>query len=135
MYSVPVRANAVFCHWAIVVSVLAAACKLTTTPLLHTRGPVSVDLRIDGFDYFSKNIAGFEEASVLFTLDADLRNVWTWNTQQLYVALVAQYNSTAQSEMIIWDRIITNKNQARIFVEKQGCKYPISDQAVGMRYV
>lgn len=134
MYSVPVRANAVFCHWAIVVSVLVLGCKLTSTTYFAARGPISVHLRIDEVQFLMRHMAGYDEASIYFTLDADLRNVWTWNTQELYVGVVAAYNSTTVNDMIIWDRLITNKNQARLYVERQPCKYPIQDMGTGLRY-
>jgi len=52
-----------------------------------------------------------EYAHVRFDLDADLSSLFTWNTKQLFVYVMASYPSSdkaggASSEAVIWDAIV-----------------------------
>ena len=54
-----------------------------------------------------------EYASIRFDLDADLSSLFTWNTKQLFVYVMATYPSSSKevgaessSEAVIWDMII-----------------------------
>jgi signal peptidase complex subunit 3 len=55
-----------------------------------------------------------EYAVIKFSLDADLSDLFTWNTKQVFVYVTAEWptaagasNTTAVNQAVIWDQIIT----------------------------
>ena len=60
--------------------------------------------------YYSKKKE--EYAVIKFSLEADLSDLFTWNTKQLFVYVTAEWpgpnNDT--NEAVVWDSIITSPN-------------------------
>lgn len=53
-----------------------------------------------------------EYAIIKFSLDADLSDLFTWNTKQVFVYVTAEWpqaaGQNATNQAVIWDQIITN---------------------------
>ena len=61
-------------------------------------------------------------------LHADLRPEFNWNTKQLYVYVTAEY-ATATSphnEMVIWNRIIQDREDAKLDIRRLPKMYPFT---------
>eukprot|EP00446_Apocalathium_sp_SHHI-4_P004983 CAMPEP_0177184778 /NCGR_PEP_ID=MMETSP0367-20130122/17743_1 /TAXON_ID=447022 ORGANISM="Scrippsiella hangoei-like, Strain SHHI-4" /NCGR_SAMPLE_ID=MMETSP0367 /ASSEMBLY_ACC=CAM_ASM_000362 /LENGTH=193 /DNA_ID=CAMNT_0018631925 /DNA_START=161 /DNA_END=739 /DNA_ORIENTATION=- len=70
-----------------------------------------------------------DQCTLSFDLSHDLSTEFHWNTNQLFVYLVASYNETSnkRNEVTIWDNIITKKADAK-FSGKLLVEYPLRDQ-------
>ncbi|KAJ7029212.1 signal peptidase subunit [Mycena alexandri] len=72
----------------------------------------------------------YEHAVVNFEIDADLSPLFNWNTKQLFLYLDAEYTNAkgVQNSVVIWDRIVRRKTDAKIHVEgKREQKYAFKD--------
>lgn len=75
-----------------------------------------------------------ENARFKFDLDADLSPLFNWNTKQVFVYLTAEYNTTSKktgtensNSVVIWDKIIKNKNEVHLKLRSQPSKYSVYD--------
>lgn len=68
-------------------------------------------------------------------LDADLRPAFHWNLKQLFVYVVAEYESKKNklNQVVIWDAIIESVDDAHIQFKKQSVKYALIDQGSELR--
>ena len=70
-------------------------------------------------------------------LHADLRPEFSWNTKQLYVYVTAEFatEKSPYNEMVIWNRIIEKREDAKLDIRKLQKMYPfvLSDQEEGLR--
>lgn len=50
---------------------------------------------------------------------ADLTPLFNWNTKQLFLYLQAEYNDAkgTKNEVVIWDRIVRNKEDANLAIQ------------------
>ena len=66
------------------------------------------------------------QAQLNIELHADLRPEFNWNTKQLYVYVAAEYatETSPQNEMVIWNRIIENRADAKLDIRKLPKMYP-----------
>ena len=58
-----------------------------------------------------RNHRGIDQAVMSFDLNADLRPAFHWNLKQLFVYVVAEYETSANplNQVIIWDRIVKSQ--------------------------
>merc|ERR1719498_1112602 len=70
-----------------------------------------------------------DEMSLSFDLNANLTSEFHWNMNQLFVYIVASYNSTSnvRNEVTIWDDIVTSVDEA-YKVGEQMVEYNLRDQ-------
>ncbi|KAJ6470618.1 signal peptidase 22kDa subunit [Mycena vitilis] len=70
----------------------------------------------------------YEHASVTFEIDADLSPLFNWNTKQLFLYLDVEYQNAkgVQNAVVIWDRIVRRKADAKIHVAAKQ-KYAFKD--------
>lgn len=74
-------------------------------------------------------------ADLRFDLSIDFSPVFHWNTKQIYLYLVLEYQTEThqRNEMIIWDKIIQSpdltgyKEGAKFQTKNARNKYPITD--------
>ncbi|KAI9670832.1 MAG: hypothetical protein M1829_004721 [Trizodia sp. TS-e1964] len=128
MYSTLVRAQNVFGFFTTVAFVVCALIALTS--FLTPQSPsASIDIRnvqvIKGRpQYYSQKKE--EYAQIKFDLDADLSSLFTWNTKQVFVWVLATYPSTSPlepaSQAVIWDRIISGTPPPPPPLSKTGSK-------------
>ncbi|KZW01942.1 signal peptidase 22 kDa subunit [Exidia glandulosa HHB12029] len=64
-----------------------------------------------------------------FDYSGDLRPLFDWNTKQVFLYLVADYTNSqgVHNEVVIWDRIVRRKEDARLRIADQNNKYPFKD--------
>lgn len=62
-----------------------------------------------------------------FNIKADLRDVFTWNVKQIFVYVTFVPTNQEKPEIIIWDRIISSKKDAKLALYKIPSKYRIED--------
>lgn len=70
-------------------------------------------------------------------LHADLRPEFSWNTKQLYVYVTAEFatEKSPLNEMVIWNRIIEKRDDAKLDIRKLQKMYPfvLTDQEKTLR--
>lgn len=77
----------------------------------------------DKRDYYDRKPR--EWTNLRFDLEADLRPLFTYNTKQVFVFLVANYSTPTfpNNEVVIWDRIIRKSKDAKINLSGARNKY------------
>ncbi|KAJ1549166.1 Signal peptidase complex subunit [Nowakowskiella sp. JEL0078] len=133
MFSITNRANAVF-TLAITVSMVVLAITSSVLPIVSFVSPIAlekphfvankilVQYESNPYQYGKKQVARFS-----FNLDADLSPLYTWNTKQLFVFVVAEYETkTHKNQITLWDDRITTKKGCRINLINQPIEYPFT---------
>merc|ERR1719424_2162262 len=71
-----------------------------------------------------------DQSTLSFDLNHDLTSEFHWNMNQLFVYLVASYNSTSnvRNEVTLWDRIVSNEEEAMLTARQLMVEYPMRDQ-------
>ncbi|KAJ1835106.1 Signal peptidase complex subunit [Coemansia sp. RSA 2711] len=109
-----------------------------TTPLIPSAPTHEVTLHnvqtttgrlVDPFDRTSRSA---EYARLTFDVDADLTSMFNWNTKLLFAYITADYNAPGfeTNRVVIWDRIIRNKRQAKLRLRKHHNKYSLRNYAL-----
>ncbi|CAM0140187.1 Signal peptidase complex subunit 3 [Umbelopsis sp. WA50703] len=82
-----------------------------------------------GPDYFDYGRKTSEFGMIKFDLDADLSDLFNWNTKQLFVSVVAEYETKThnKNQVVIWDKIIRNKESAKLSLRNVPNKYALID--------
>eukprot|EP00889_Picochlorum_renovo_P003284 jgi/Picre1/30314/NNA_005678.t1 len=118
------------------VTVLAIMASLASVTDLFHPSKATVDLDVKGVDalYAEK---GVDKALLNIEMHADLRSEFSWNTKQLYVYVLAEFatEESPYNEMVIWNRIIQSKANAKLDIRKLQKMYPfvLSDQGKSLR--
>ncbi|KAI8970943.1 signal peptidase 22kDa subunit [Pilobolus umbonatus] len=70
-----------------------------------------------------------EFARMTFDIDADFTPLFNWNTKQIFVSAVAEYESDDynRNSIVVWDKIITSKDKAYLKLKDVGNKYTLID--------
>ncbi|CEI89945.1 hypothetical protein RMCBS344292_04281 [Rhizopus microsporus] len=70
-----------------------------------------------------------EFARLSFDIDADFSELFNWNTKQIFVTVVADYETDKykRNSVVLWDRIITQKEKANLKLKNVGNKYAMVD--------
>merc|ERR1719424_1983986 len=76
-----------------------------------------------------------DQSTLSFDLNHNFTSEFHWNMNQLFVYLVASYNTTSnvRNEVTIWDRIITNAEEAQMVARKLAVEYPLRDMKRELR--
>merc|ERR1740117_1150263 len=82
-----------------------------------------------------RNHGGVDRAFIYFDISADLETVFNWNVKQLFLFVVAEYESTTNkvNQVVIWDKIITEKENAKLELTNVPNKYYLTDQRDELR--
>jgi signal peptidase complex subunit 3 len=87
-----------------------------------------------------KNVRfGWDEARIMFDLDADLNGVYNWNVKLLFVYLELKYEAPGypNNEVIIWDKIIErdqfNPETAKLELKTEKAKYIMRTRSHDLR--
>ncbi|KAI8324685.1 signal peptidase 22 kDa subunit [Martensiomyces pterosporus] len=108
-----------------------------TTPLIPSTPTLDVSLHnvqttkgrmVEQYDRTSRKS---EYARLTFDVDADLSSMFNWNTKLLFTYITADFKSEdfGTNRVVIWDRIIRNKRQAKLRLRKHHNKYPLRNFA------
>ncbi|RLN87479.1 hypothetical protein BBJ28_00016568 [Nothophytophthora sp. Chile5] len=144
MYSVWTRANAVFFTSLMT---LAVMCMLTSfSTYLHEPQPVVRQLELHTLHSLRNYRDKADRATLSFDLDAahshashapsncgdsDLSSVFNWNVKQLFVYVLAEFESASntRNQVVVWDKIVPTKEAARsLKFQDEGVKYFLADQ-------
>lgn len=132
MQNVMVRLNAVIFFALTVLLVLAVLGWFSS--YMHVGDPKVKMIRLDEV-YKMYNFSGQDKAFLKFHLSADLRPAFHWNIKQLYVFVVAEWETDTHhlNQVIIWDRIIESKEDAVIKLKQEKLKYFLLAQGPDLR--
>jgi len=130
MHSILTRLNQVFMFALTTLAVIALIANVTAR--FHTPEP---QVNISFSNIILTPSKNSDEAFVRFDLDANLTSLFTWNTKQLVIAVVADYKTekNRRNEVVIWDDIITSKQKALISARDIYSEYRFRDQGFGLR--
>ena len=98
----------------------------------HVSNP-TVDAKVVTLERFTRIDANDEAYRLL--LDADLRSCFSWNTKQIFLSIVAEYESpyASRSEVSVWDRIVERKETALPQIPVVRNKYKMTDRGANLR--
>ena len=85
-----------------------------------------------------KSHGGVDRALLSFDIDADMNPAFHWNVKQIFVYVVASYETESKiiNDVVIWDKIIENIDTVEtkhIREENVFVKYALVDQGKGLR--
>ena len=120
------------------VSTLAVLCLLASiTDEFHRSEPVA-DVRVLEIERFAR-VGRNDEAYLVFSVDADLRSCFSWNTKQLFVSVQVEYaidhpeKGRLTNVVSIWDRVVESKEKAVLRVPRARNKYKLKDRGHHLR--
>ncbi|EMG46067.1 SPC3 Signal peptidase complex subunit 3 [Candida maltosa Xu316] len=100
---------------------------LDTTSISNIKPTASIK---KSFQYGSLNRNPKENAKIQFDLHTDLTPLFNWNTKQIFVYLTAEYPGKSEgssNKVTFWDKIITDKQNAKLDLINQRGKYSVWD--------
>jgi len=124
------RGNTIFCTFVTVMGTMAGLNYGTSyLPSFKpvTTGSINVakvhDLTLNTY-------LNMDQSILSFNLNHDLTKEFHWNMNQLFVYLVAEYNSTSnvRNQVTVWDRIVSNADEAALAAKQLMIEYPMRDQ-------
>ena len=122
------------------VTTLAVLCLLASiTDEFHRSDPVA-DVRVLEIERFA-SVGRNDEAYLVFSVDADLRSCFSWNTKQLFVSVQVEYEidhprkGRLTNVVSIWDRVVESKKNAVLSVPRARNKYKLKDRGHHLRGV
>eukprot|EP00897_Mesotaenium_endlicherianum_P000765 jgi/Mesen1/1068/ME000123S00235 len=136
MHSFLFRANALLTFAITVLAVLSALASFTD--FFHAANP-KLDVNIRSIEIFRRRplepLAGNDEVWLVLNITADLRDVFTWNTKQLFVFICAEYGTKKNelNQISLWDRIIEREEDAVFSLPFERNKYGLIDQGNNLR--
>lgn len=132
MQNIWVRLNAVVFFALTVLLCLATLCAFST--LLHKGEPLVTELKVSEIQSLQP-YGGVDRALFKFNLKADLRPAFHWNIKQLFVFVVAEYESPTKpiNQVIVWDKIVKSPAEANINRRGEQCRYALASQGAELR--
>mmetsp|Transcript_21391 Transcript_21391/g.32715 ORF Transcript_21391/g.32715 Transcript_21391/m.32715 type:complete len:171 (+) Transcript_21391:170-682(+) len=133
MHTVWVRLNAVVFFGLSVIlslSLLAALSKIG-----HSQIPDIKELKLNTLRSL-KSHGGVDRALLSFDLDVDFRPAFHWNIKQLFVYVVATYESETNpsNQVVVWDKIVEATDPIKVVKERNiFIKYALVDQGHELR--
>ena len=84
----------------------------------------------------SRNHGGVDRAFLYFDVKADLTTVFNWNVKQLFLFVVCEYETRTNTlnQVVIWDKIVTEEENAKFDLTGVPNKYYLTDHADELRY-
>ncbi|KAJ8614245.1 hypothetical protein CTAYLR_001188 [Chrysophaeum taylorii] len=138
MHTYWVRLNAVFFYGLNVLLGLAVMTWLSCLQQDLGFGdyPQPVIHKIKMNDLLSlRSHGGVDRALLSFDLAADLRPAFHWNLKQLFVFVLAEYESESNklNQVILWDKIVETEEDAQMATDNAYIKYALVDQGNELR--
>ncbi|KAI8971966.1 signal peptidase 22kDa subunit [Mycotypha africana] len=139
MYNLQQRANNVFSFaitvGGVVLAVIAIISAITGYESANHRllkvdaANLKVVTRRYGPDDTDYRSSKSEFARLSFDIDADFTPVFNWNTKQIFVTVVAEYEKKnfGRNHVVLWDKIITSKDKAHLKLRNVRNKYAMID--------
>ncbi|PXF47607.1 Signal peptidase complex subunit 3 [Gracilariopsis chorda] len=135
MHAIGPRVNVFFTHLMTMTFVLVAIGSSFSYMQLRKSSPI-VDLRMSEMSFLRQlQREKCDQAYIKFDLDADFRKMWSWNINHMYVYVVAEYQSSThtRNEVVVWDSILSGRQDALIARKGQYNKYSLKDHGYGLR--
>ncbi|EAU85515.2 hypothetical protein CC1G_06416 [Coprinopsis cinerea okayama7 len=102
---------------------MALLAAIAVSSLLFTAQPTGGNVNIASIQVYPGQTRRYatkrqDLAFVDFNITADLTPLFNWNTKQIFLYLQAEYNTRkgVKNEVVIWDRIVRSKDQAKVNV-------------------
>lgn len=134
LHSVWARANAVFFFYVSGLAIIAGGCSLMFFVHESNCEVALTNVDCQRMRYVQKGIKSGEQAFLTFDMEADLTSEWNWDVKQLFLFVVARFETEGKSgsepqirETVIWDAIIQHEEDSVFRLRKQKAKYPIVD--------
>lgn len=135
MHALWPRVNMFSTHLMGMLCALVAAGSVTSYARLYGAAP-AVSLALAADPALSR-LPGerCDQATLRFDLHADLRPLWSWNVNHMYVSVVAGYESKShvRNEVVVWDYIVSGREEAELKKSRQMNKYRLKDHGYGLR--
>jgi len=131
MYSCFQRINAISAFATSVLLCLLVALSATTFIIPANFEKASLKINslnvVNGRSAYERREQPF--ASVRFDLKVDLQPLFNWNTKQVFVYFVAEYSTGnyPENQVVLWDRIIRRRSDARINIADAKNKYAFTE--------
>lgn len=135
MHAVGPRTNVFFTHLMTMAFTLVALGSTYSYLQLRASKP-TVDLHVSELSFVrALKKERCDQAYVKFDLDADFTQMWTWNIHHMYVYVVAEYQTEThrRNEVVIWDAILSGKENGMIKGKGRYNKYSLKDHGYGLR--
>jgi len=137
MHTVWVRLNAVVFFGLTVLLGLSCLAAFSKIGHSYIHQPIIHKLELNTLRSL-KSHGGVDRALLSFDIDADMNPAFHWNVKQLFVYIVASYEtpSKAINDVVIWDKIIENIDTVEnkhIKQENVFVKYALVDQGNELR--
>eukprot|EP00020_Sapocribrum_chincoteaguense_P001429 CAMPEP_0170747852 /NCGR_PEP_ID=MMETSP0437-20130122/9542_1 /TAXON_ID=0 /ORGANISM="Sexangularia sp." /LENGTH=183 /DNA_ID=CAMNT_0011086655 /DNA_START=84 /DNA_END=635 /DNA_ORIENTATION=+ len=133
LHTVGNRANAIGC-FALMLIFLCALANSATRPLLH--GSPSISLSFGRLEKLQRHFSSQDDVAIVtFNANVDLRPAWHWNTNIIFVYLVAEYtsNKNIKNQLVLYDRIVRSEDEATFRLDNAYAEYPLVDQGLHLR--
>ncbi|KAG9050757.1 hypothetical protein FS837_002701 [Tulasnella sp. UAMH 9824] len=142
MHSVYQRINNLSAFLSTCLFTLAALITATTFILQPTSEVVSKgnSLSVEHGLITSRRVGYYgrvhDTVDLNFNITADLSPIFHWNAKQLFVYITADYDHSSEAKggrkiidnrVVVWDRIIRDKESAKLNLVNQRPKYPLRD--------
>eukprot|EP00741_Cyanophora_paradoxa_P016356 tig00020912_g15792.t1 len=135
------RVNAILTFAVSCLSVMLLFCSLSTrfipsNPQLHALSANVAQLRRGvSMTPHSHSQQSNDQAVLIFNVSADLSSLFNWNVKQLFIYITAEYSTETHpsNQVVLWDRIITKQEQAKLRLTNEPNKYILVDQGFGLR--
>ena len=133
MLSLWVRGNAVVFFGIANLMMLCVAMGYSTYLHQNAPGYGASDLAVELKGL--RNFRDVDRAIVTFNTSFDLSSVYNWNVKQIFVFLVAEYESPSnrRNEVVVWDHVAQTPRDAVVAAQAQYNKYSLLDQFAELR--
>ncbi|KAG2220024.1 hypothetical protein INT45_012200 [Circinella minor] len=138
MYNLQQRANVLFSFAITAIGTILAL--VATISSISGYPCIESDIKVDsntlrvvsrryGPDYYDYGTPKSHFARLAFDLDADFTPIFNWNTKQVFVTVIAEYESKThdRNSVVLWDTIIKSKEEANLNLRNIANKYALVD--------
>jgi len=139
MHTVLSRLNVVFAYCLSVLAAVTFGCFISTYLVLPFHDP---NIDYDVSRQVVKNVRDFtavraknDMGFLKFNLKTDLQPLFNWNVKQLFLYLVAEYETKNNqlNQVVLWDKIIRRGENAYLDLHEMNCKYYFFDDGAGLK--
>ncbi|KAF8504104.1 signal peptidase 22kDa subunit [Gautieria morchelliformis] len=130
MHSIYQRINGISALLSSCLLALLAAIALSSLAIQATRPSAAASLSAVSLKVYKEQAERFrgkrqELAFYTFDYEADLTPLFDWNTKQIFLYLSAEYTNAqgVKNDVVLWDRIVRRKRDAKIKIKGVKNKY------------
>ncbi|KAK5977742.1 Signal peptidase complex subunit 3 [Trichostrongylus colubriformis] len=136
MHSIYSRANSLFAFMLWVLAAVTFACFLSTTFLDYsTNVEITVNNpRVRSIADYSSSSEKADLGMLDFTISGDFTKTFNWNVKQLFVYLVAEYETpeNALNQVVLWDKIVLRSERVVLDERRLQSKYYFLDDGANL---